>query len=206
MVRAGVVSEIARRRVRLGAMLGLAALSGCNMANANWHDTRRYPGYVVPKRIPLVVDQSERAVEADHGGYIGTMVLTVREELGELGIESTILSPKPSRLPSPRVELIVRTFDEGSFSESYASSLLTAAPLAAAGLPVVAMPLSGYGNLAVLCRAYSPSNQLMFEGFVESTMPGTTNPRDMAEAVGVSIAKGLTDPESTRPVAGPPAR
>ena len=65
------------------------------------------------------------------------------------------------------------------------------------------MPLAGYAELVVVCRAYSPSNELMFEGMITSSTTGTGNPRDMAELAGFTIAKGLTDAESTRPKARP---
>jgi hypothetical protein len=178
--------------LRVGLILLLTA-AGCSTAGVNWYGTRRIPGYVVPPRIPLVVDVSEPANAADQGGYIDTMVLTVREELGERGVESTIISPKPSRVPSPRVEIIVGTFDDGDFAESYFSGLATNLTF---GVPA---PLAGQMALAVVCRAYSPSNQLMFEGVIRGSDVGTANPRNLAETAGDAIADALTDPESTRP-------
>jgi hypothetical protein len=159
------------------------------MRGVNWHDTRRVPGYVVPKRIPLVLDASESALAADQNGTIDTMMLTIREDLAEYGVESEILSPKPSRLPSPRVEVIVRTFDAGDAADSYVSGL------------VVGVPVAGQIRYAVVCQAYSPSNQLMFEGTITGTGAGTSNPRPLAESIGATIAEALVDPESTRPVA-----
>lgn len=152
-----------------------------------WYDTRRAPGYVVPPKIPLVIDASEAALAADHGGYIGMMALTIREELAERGVESTILDPKPSRVPSPRVELIVRGFDDGDATASYLSGL------------VLMVPLAGQGELGVLCRAYSATNALMFEGTLKGSISGQGNPTDLAEAAGVAIAKALTEADSTRP-------
>jgi hypothetical protein len=182
----------------VGLVVSLLTAS-CSTASVNWHGTRRVPGYVVPARIPLVVDVSEQAHAADQSGYIDTMVLTVREELGERGVESTIVSPKPSRVPSPRIEIIVGTFDDGDFADSYLSGLATSVPLAAAGLPGMGASFAGQSALAVVCRAYSPSNQLMFEGLIKGSDVGTANPRDLAETAGSAIAKALTDPESTRP-------
>jgi hypothetical protein len=174
------------------AVLALFLVSGCSMVGARWYDTRRVPGYVVRGSIPLVVDRSQRALEADEGGYIDTMVLTVREELGEHGVEATIISPKPSRPPSPRVELIVRAFDGGDFTDAWLTQASTGLVLG------VGLPLAGTSEFVVLCRAFSPSNQLMFEGVIKSGAAGTTNVRDVAEAVGSRIADGLTDAESTR--------
>jgi hypothetical protein len=196
-----VVRESKRRVVNLAAVvLTIAATTACSTAGVNWYGTRRVPGYTVPARIPLVVDVSEPAHAADQGGYVDTMVLTVWEELGERGIQSTIVSPKPSHLPSPRVEIVVGTFDDGDFAESYLSGLATGVPLLAAGLPVMPIPFAGQMGLAVVCRAYSPSNQLMFEGVIKGSDVGTANPRNLAEKAGDAIADALTDPESTRPV------
>jgi len=185
----GIVTRSLRNRAGWGAgALALLVFStGCSFAGASWHNVRRVPGYVVPPKISLVVDTSERANEADHGGYLDTMVLTVREELGERGVESSIVSPKPARLPTPRIEIIVRTFDEGNAADSYVTGL------------IAGVPLAGAMDLAVMCRAYSASNQLMFEGLVDGETPGTANARDMAELIGSYIAKALTEPESTRP-------
>ena len=176
-----------RLAFRVGFSSWLFLATSCSLPAVNWHGTRRVPGYVVPAKIPLVVDVSKRAHEADQGGYIDTMVLTVREELGERGIESTIVSPKPSRLPSPRVEIIVGTFDDGDFTESYVSGLVTVVPFA------------GEMALAVVCRAYSPSNQLMFEGVLKGSNVGTGNPRGLAETAGDAIAEALTDPDGAQP-------
>jgi hypothetical protein len=198
MIRSGSAGSLLRLHVTLLALALPLSTMGCSFASVAWHDTRRVPGYVVPARIPLVVDASEAAVAADQGGYIDTMVLTVREELGNHGVESTILSPKPSRMPSPRVELVVRAFDEGDYAESYATQ--TAITVATAGW-VPGVPLAGYMNLRVLCRAYDASNQLMFEGAIEGSASGQSNPRDLAEAAGDKIAEGLTDAETTRPMA-----
>jgi hypothetical protein len=170
-------------------MLWLLAAPACSFPTVNWYGTRRVSGYVVPAKIPLVVDVSKRAHEADQGGYIDTMVLMVREELGEHGVESTIVSPKPSRLPSPRVEIIVGTFDDGDFMGSYVSGLVTVVPFA------------GLMELAVVCRAYSPSNELMFEGVLKGSNVGTGNPRGLAETAGDAIAEALTDPA---PIPPPP--
>jgi hypothetical protein len=192
-----------RFALRAGLSLLLLAALGCSTAVVNWYNTRRVPGYVVSKRIPLVVDVSKPAHEADQGGYVDTMVLTVFEELGDRGIQTTIVSPKPSRLPSPRVEIIVGTFDDGDFGEAYLSQVAVNAPLAAAGVPMATLPFAGSSALAVVIRAYSPSNQLMFEGVIKGSDFGTANPRDLAESAGDAIAEALTDPESTRRRAPP---
>ena len=165
-------------------LLAPLTAAGC-LPGVNWYDTRRVPGYVVPPKITIVVDASDAALAADHGGYIGTMALTIREELAERGVESTILDPKPSRVPSPRVEIIVRGFVEGDATESYLTGLVLMVPL-------------GQGELGVLCRAYSPTNQLMFEGTLKGSISGQGNPMDLAEAAGTAIAKALTDPEGAR--------
>jgi hypothetical protein len=195
------VARESKRRFahRAGFSLWLFAAAGCSSAVVNWYGTRRVPGYVVPARIPLVVGVSERAHDADQGGYIDTMVLTVFEELGDRGIQTTIVSPKPSRVPSPRVEIIVGTFDDGDFGEAYLSQAAVNAPLAAAGVPMATLPFAGSSALAVVCRAYSPSNQLMFEGVIKGSDFGTANPRSLAETAGDAIAEALTDPDGTRP-------
>jgi hypothetical protein len=149
----------------------------------------------VPAKIPLVVDVSERAHENDQGGYVDTMVLTVFEELGDRGIQSTIVTPKPARLPSPRVEIVVGTFDDGDFAEAYASQMAVNVPLALVGVPVATLPFAGSSALAVVIRAYSPSNQLMFEGVIKGSDLGTADPRDLAETAGDAIAEALTDPQ-----------
>jgi hypothetical protein len=185
-----VLDHVKRRaRLALGLALASFATSGCGFPAANWYDTRRVSGYVVPASIPLVVDTSDFVVRSDPGGYIDTMVLTLRDELGERGVTASILRPKPSKLPSPRVELIIRSFQEGDFGESYGSSLVFIAPVA------------GQGEIALTCRAYSASNELMFEGTLKGSIAGMGDTRDLAEVAGTTIAEGLTNPESTRPVA-----
>lgn len=181
------VGVVALRSIIFVGTLLVMLVGACGLHNTEWHDSRRVPGYVVPKAIPLVVDVSERAQASDPGNSIDTMVLTVREELGERGVQAEILSPKPSRLPSPRVEIIVRNFDEGSAAGSYVSGLL------------VGIPVAGNAEFFVICRAYSASNALMFEGTLKGFAPGTSNTRGLAESMGDEIADGLTDPEGAKP-------
>jgi hypothetical protein len=173
-----------RRGFCVALLLAPLAGSGC-WPGVNWYETRRVPGYVVPPKIAIVVDASDAALAADHGGYIGTMALTIREELAERGVESTILDPKPSRLPSPRVEVIVRDFTEGDATESHLTGLVLMVPL-------------GQGEIGVLCRAYSATNALMFEGTLKGSIAGDANQMHLAEAAGAAIAKALTDPEGAR--------
>jgi hypothetical protein len=161
------------RRYSLGLALCLA---GCT-TYASWHSFARSPGYRVPHEIKIVVARTDAVRAHDDGGFVGTAVLVVEDDLREQGVEGHIVDATAHPPAPPYVELSFSGYTEGSGAARYFTN-----------------GIAGQAQLVVDVRALLPDGQVALQGQVlGAEMAYNSDARGGAEAAGHAIAKALTD-------------
>lgn len=94
--------------------LGLVSLVLLHCAQPMWLTRTEAPSYALPKRIPIVVTVSDRINATDQFGFVATLVETLESRLRDEGLEPRVIAAPDAKLPSPRVELVVRAQNEVS--------------------------------------------------------------------------------------------
>lgn len=163
--------EIGASRLFLLVPVALALVS---CAYASWDTATRAPGYAMPRVVPIWVDITDKVERADDHGYTSTMIQSMEEELLARGFEPHIFTPtvgaanEPRHLP--RVEIVVRSWDEGDRALRVLS------------------PFGGEPSLLVECVVLSAANKPIFAGRLTASQntSGWESPRDSAATAAVA--------------------
>jgi hypothetical protein len=150
----------------------LPGLVGC--AYASWDTATRAPGYAVPRTIPIWVDITDKVLRADDHGYTSTMIQSMEEGLVSRGFEPHIFTRTVGAVNEtrhlPRVDVVVRSWDEGN----HALRVLS--------------PFGGEPSLLVECAVLSADNKPIFAGRLTASQStsGWESPRDAAATAAIA--------------------